>query len=269
MVIAVDIGGTKTLIALFNDEGEILKNTKLVTLHHQDAFLEALVARIAEEYMRPNVHAISIAAAGTIDHNGVGLRFGNLPWKNIDFKKALAQFNVPVFVGTDANVGALYEVHSLPQRPRLAVYVAIGTGIGTGIVVDGHPYGPLEQSEGGHMVLNWQGELRAWETFASGKAIMRDFNQMASDITDQAIWQQIAERVAAGILAIVPLLQPDVILVGGGVGAHFEKFSAHLAEHLAKNLTHMSIMPKIVKCQHPEEAVVYGCYYYATKKLGQ
>ena len=153
MIVAVDIGGTKTLIALFNDEGEILKSTKLATLHHQDAFLGAVTAQIAEEYMQPQVHAICVAAAGTIDHNGVGLRFGNLPWKDIDFKQALSRFNVPVFVGNDANIGALYEVHALPQRPRLAVYVAIGTGIGTGIVVDGHPYGPLEQSEGGHMVL--------------------------------------------------------------------------------------------------------------------
>ena len=54
---------------------------------------------------------------------------------------------------------------------------------------------------------------------------MRDFNQMASDITDEVAWQQISERIAAGIQVIIPLLQPDVILVGGGVGAHFEKFS--------------------------------------------
>jgi glucokinase len=61
----------------------------------------------------------------------------------------------------------------------------------------------------------------------------------------------------------VAALTPDVIVLGGGVGAHYEKFKKPLQEELEEFKNPLVVVPPIVKAKHPEEAVIYGCYELA------
>ena len=73
-------------------------------------------------------------------------------------------------------------------------------------------------------VIWLDGELVPWETFASGKAIVRRFGKLASEIDDPAIWKIISRDLALGIIDMAANIQPDVIIIGGGVGTHFKKY---------------------------------------------
>jgi predicted NBD/HSP70 family sugar kinase len=267
MIIAVDIGGTKTLVMLFDEDGAVKKQVRFPTHPDQYHFTQELTSTIEAEFWSPSVSAISVAVAGSVTSAGVAYRYGNLGWGKIDFPSLFAAYDVPVFAANDANMGALSEVSELAHTPKLAIYVAIGTGIGTGIVTRGSIENEFTQSEGGHMLLQWQGQLQPWEHFASGRAITDAYHQRASDIQDPDTWHEIAERIAAGLQTIIPLLQPETVIIGGGIGTHFDKFQQPLDNILRHTLTHMASMPTLIQAKHPEEAVPRGCRLYALRHL--
>jgi glucokinase len=266
MILAVDIGGTKTLVARFDDKGSITMQQRFATPAEYDDFIHTLVNTIREQLWQPDVHLIAVAAPGTIGYkNGVILKLGNLHWHDVPIVEELHKaFDVPVVIENDANVGALAAVTALPTTPQLALYVTVGTGIGTGVIANGRIDTALAQSEGGHMVLWHSGEPKMWEEFASGRAIYKEFDQFAYQIEDTKSWQKIGEHLSIGLLALIPAMQPEVVIIGGGIGTHFEKYQQALLAHLEKYMPTMITMPTIVKATNPEEAVIYGCYQLAT-----
>lgn len=116
-------------------------------------------------------------------------------------------------------------------------------------------------------LVEYDGKVRQWETFASGHAIVEVYKKRAEDISSKRTWYQISDRISRGFLAVIPILQPDVIIIGGGVGTHLEKFHDALEGILREHLPAHIPCPRIVKAAHPEEAVIYGCYYYAKDYL--
>ena len=64
------------------------------------------------------------------------------------------------------------------------------------------------------------------------------------------------------MLTLLPFLRPDVVVIGGGVGTHLPKFHSILTEIFERELQD-GYRPTIVQAVHPEEAVIYGCYYHA------
>jgi glucokinase len=117
------------------------------------------------------------------------------------------------------------------------------------------------------MLVEFDGMVREWESFASGKAIHATYNSYAKDITNERTWQQIADRISRGFLAVVPMIQPDVIIIGGSIGTYFNRFGTQLEAILREKLPPHIACPTFRQAKHPEEAVLYGCYYYALDTL--
>ena len=94
---------------------------------------------------------------------------------------------------------------------------------------------------------------------------MKKHGKLASEIdeSDTAAWYTISRNIAIGLIDVVATLTPDVIIFGGGVGAHFDKFKDRLLEELKIYENPLLTLPDLVKATHPEEAVVYGCYEMA------
>ena len=105
-----------------------------------------------------------------------------------------------------------------------------------------------------------------WESFASGKAIYERYHKLATEIEDEPALRDIAANLATGIVNIFSAYTPELLIMGGGVGLNYHKFAGFLDEEIAKLVNpypvHIKPCP-IVKANHPEEAVVYGCYYHA------
>jgi glucokinase len=125
----------------------------------------------------------------------------------------------------------------------------------------------LDDSEAGRMVLEHEGTLKKWEEFASGKALFERFGKKAEQLDNPFAWKAYAKDVARGLEALLAVLQPDAVVIGGSVGAHLEKFEEPLKRELMKNADKMVAIPPIIKAVKAEEAVVYGCYEYIKQKL--
>jgi predicted NBD/HSP70 family sugar kinase len=266
MIIAVDIGGTKTLVASFHGERSATNEERFPTPQDSKKFIEELHI-VLERLGAKNAQAICVAAPGIIDTDGTILRCSNLPWVNFELQMLLSkEYTCPVFINNDAKLAGLAETHSLTEIPPLSLYVTVSTGIGTSIITHGRLDAALDTSEGGYMILETSEGFMPWEKFASGRAIRDHFDKMAIDIHDPADWREIVERLALGFQVMIPLLQPQVIIVGGSIGTYFEQYGHLLSEVLRQRIPRYIDMPHIVQAKHPQEAVIYGCYYYATHR---
>lgn len=268
MLVAVDTGGTKTLVASFLEDGRIGEQFKFPTPPDKIDYVIMLKDVLETHFGNETVDAIVIAMPGIVK-NGVAVWCNNLKWMNFDVAQALKGVlgGAPLFVENDANLAGLAETRQLKEIPSLALYVTIGTGIGSGIITDGVINPALRYSEAGRSLVEFDGAVREWETFASGKSIYQAYGKYAKDITSKRAWHQIADRISRGFLAIIPVLQPDVVIIGGSIGTYFDRFSKDLAGLLKEHLPAHIPAPTFIQAKHPELAVIYGCYYYALDAL--
>lgn len=263
MYLGVDVGGTKTLLAVFSDSGEILEKTKFPTPEDYEHFLTVLKEIIPPLEKRYQLKFCCCAAPGYIDRKrGIATRFGNLAWHNVPLKDDLGKIlgGIPVVVENDAKLAGLSEALLVRDKYTKVLYITVGTGIGDGIIINGKIDPNLADSEAGQMVIEYKGRLYRWEDLASGRAIMARYGRKAKDIDDPKIWAEYAALLAKGIDILVAVLQPEVVIIGGGVGTHFEKFGTLLKDELKKLETQMVKMPPVIQAKRPEEAVIYGCY---------
>lgn len=270
MLVTVDTGGTKILIALFGDDGRVRQTLKLPTPKVQTEYVELVKTTLQKNFAELDIDAVAIALPGIVK-NGVALWCNNLKWK--DFNAASAFKNTleatPIFIENDANLAGLAEARSIHPVPNSVLYVTISTGIGTGIITEGAIDPALRYSEGGRTMVEFEGEILEWEQFASGKAIYKHFGKYARDITEKADWDAIADRISRGLLATIPILQPEIIVIGGSIGTYFPFYGKELDTILDTKLPAHIPTPKLSQAIHPEEAVIYGCYYYAIDQLAR
>jgi len=269
MLVTVDTGGTKTLVASFSESGSITASTKFPTPKDEMQYITQLVAAI--QSLVPSgtpIDAIVVALPGIIKDD-VAIWCNHLGWENFAVKPALAKHfpRTPILVENDANLGGLGEVRLLKRIPLSALYVTISTGIGTGFITSGMIDPGLRQSEGGHALVEYDGLVRPWESFAAGSAIYKVYGKYAKDIHNKRTWHQIADRISRGFLALIPVLQPEVVIIGGSMGTYFDKYGTQLERILTEKLPAHIPCPKFINARHPEQAVIYGCYFYALDSL--
>lgn len=263
MYLAVDIGGTKTLVAAMSNMGKLISSSKFPTPTTYLDFLEELKRHILA--FKYDFKAGVVAAPGRINRlNGSVIAFGNLDWKNVPLKVDVESIaNCPIKIENDTKLAGLSEAINIKKEFKKVLYVTISTGISSALIVNGVLDPDLIDSESGHMLLEHEGKLQTWESFASGKAIVNKYGKRASDITNSSDWNEISKNIAVGLIDLIAVVQPEVIVIGGGVGTHFKKFYAPLKKHLEKYSTPIVPTPAIIGAKNPEEAVIYGCYQLA------
>ncbi len=269
MLVAVDTGGTKTLVALFQADGTISQSAKFPTPKDEAVYLEELTRTINDLCADNHIDGISIASPGIVRDGIIEWAGGNLSWRNFPIVEQLSSLfpNTPIIIDNDANLGGLGETRLLKTIPESSLYITISTGIGTGVITNGRVDPGLRYSEAGHAGIEFDGLLRSWESFASGKAIYETYGKFGKDIHDKKTWYQIADRISRGILILIPIMQPQVIIIGGSMGTHFAKYETVLRDILKERLPDHINFPPIIQAQHPEQAVVYGCYFNAIDEL--
>lgn len=267
MIIAVDTGGTKTLIAEFNDSIQPRSEIKFPTPKNPDDYIAKLKQVLTDNFTPNKADAIIIAVPGMVKNN-IAVWCANLDWRNFDIAGQLKDdFSCPIWLENDANLAGLGETLALDSIPDASLYVTVSTGIGTGIILDGKIDDGLNQSEGGHMPVEYNGKVSEWESFASGQAIVEIYHKYAREITDEQTWHEIADRISRGFLVLIPLLQPEIIIIGGSIGTYFERYIKSLESLIQQSLPSDIPLPKFVQAAHPEAAVIYGCYHHAKVKL--
>ena len=251
-VIAVDCGGTHLTVAWRERAAGPGPTVTVPTPATVGAIPGDIVACIAG---LPSALAVGVGVAGLVDHAA-----GRVDWMpHRPGSAAIAEVvgarsGLPVVVDNDANTAALAEATAgAGAGYRLVLVVTVGTGIGGGLVVDGS----IERGRGhlgeiGHMSMDPDGErcpcgaIGCWEVAASGRAL--DSGAAGLGLADGAalmaaaaggdaaagrVVGEVAAAFGRGLGNLVAILDPDVIVVGGGVVAAGEAFLSPARRTLA------------------------------------
>ena len=269
MYAGVDIGGTKTLVASLTDNGIITEKEQFPTPSDYQTFITQL-RDAAGRQATHDFKAACVAMPGKVDRErGIGVSFGNLPWKNVSLQADAEQiFGCPTLLENDAKLGGLSESKLLPPEKRV-LYVTVSTGINTGLIHNQRIVPELADSEAGQMLLEFHGKRLPWEDFASGRAIVERFGKKAKDLDDPEAWQRIAHDLAEGFIELMAIIQPDIIVIGGSVGHYFNKYGSFLVDEITRYKNPLIQMPAIQQAARPDDAVLYGCYDLAHDTYGK
>ncbi len=258
VIIGVDLGGTQIRAARFDDQFNVIERVANPTLAHQggERVLERFLQTI-EDAMPGDpatVAGIGVSVPGPINpHEGTIVAPPNLPpeWHNLPVRKIIQErFDRPTYLGNDANVAALAEAtRGAAKGYRYVIYLTVSTGIGSGIIDDGHLLLGAQGlgAEAGHMMMAVDGTVRDWEGVGSGTAIARRAKEKLNagaesrirelvngdidSVTAKTVSQAAAEgdelalelmtyagrMVGLGIVSLMHLLNPQIVVVGGGV----------------------------------------------------
>ncbi|HEY1465400.1 MAG TPA: ROK family protein [Terriglobales bacterium] len=283
-IMGVDIGGTKVAAGLVDSAGTIESPLRVPMISNADAaaglesVLSAIDSVMAKVKNRQEVRAIGICAPGPLDpKTGLIINPPNLPcWRNFPLAKEIAGvYSVPVKVDNDANSAAFAEARwGAGRNYKNIFYVTIGTGIGTGIILDGRIYHGRTGAagEGGHVSIDYRGprcscgKLGCIEILASGPAIAKRARaKLSSDASRSSVLLQLAKgnpesvttemvgkadaagdpvasetlRETIDLLSLwlgnmVDVLDPEAIIIGGGATTVLLPFFDQISELLPK-----------------------------------
>jgi fructokinase len=251
MRIGIDLGGTKIeAVALARDGGEVARRRVPTPREDYDATVAAVAGLVHElEAEAKGTGTVGVGHPGAISPATGLVKNANSTWLNgrplsVDLERALSR---PVRLANDANCFALSEaVDGAGAGAGVVFGVIVGTGTGGGIVVDGRVLAGRHAIAGewGHDPLPWPaaGEVPGppcWcgrrgcvETWLSGPALARDHRERTGEELDAAAVARAAlagdagareslarhaDRMARALAAVVNLLDPDVIVLGGGL----------------------------------------------------
>jgi glucokinase len=231
-VLAVDLGGTKTALALVDQDGRIARKEKLPAASSFEATLDQIETRLTDEIV-----SVGVTVPGIYDPQSGDAWAPNLWGRDFHpLRAALSRATrVPIAIGSDRTAAALAE-HWLGAARGLdhVVFVAVGTGIGVGIVCGGRPIEGAHGTAGaaGWMVLGgpWKpqyAERGGWETEAAGPAVARRGGMesaeavvsaaRAGDTRALAVMDTTADYLALGVTALIAVLDPEIVVLGGGL----------------------------------------------------
>lgn len=267
MFLSIDIGGTKTLLALFSYHGRCLRRFKFDTSPSATQFLKDLSQNLAgfvPANLRSKILATTVAIPGVvkIEQDSYSFKFGNLEWRNIDLLTPIKTlFSGKVFFANDANLATLYESTRFGRKHGKSVYLTFSTGIGGGIAENGQLNPSSDAFEPGHVKYEYNDNRLEWEDIASAKTLSENYHSSLKDLKlDTETTQDLIARLSLGLLDILEQEEPETLIIGGPLGFILKKLKKPLLKSLRQSI---KTLPKIKRAKKPNESVIYGAYLYS------
>ena len=268
--LGLDLGGTKILAGLVDETGIVHHEWRLATPVEGggEAIMQGLIDAVAtirgqlSASQAAGLVGIGVSTAGHVDHVQGKVLYctGNVPgWSGMPVAERLeAACGLGVTVDNDANCAAYGEYWAGAGRGVANLLaITLGTGLGGGIVADGHVIRGARGggAELGHLILVPDGrscncgQNGCWESYASGTAIARSARELgtwgpevtshevfakarAGDAAALGVIHQMADHLAIGIVSMINILDPQRIVIGGGVSNQADLYLPRVREQV-------------------------------------
>ncbi|WP_042352431.1 ROK family transcriptional regulator [Bacillus massiliigorillae] len=263
--IGIDLGVNYILAILTDLRGEIIEEYT-ETLHSREfhtvlqSILHLIEKLILEAPASPyGIVGIGLGIPGFVDTKGQILQASGLEWKHVDLIPYIEdKFNIPITIENEANAGALGEkIYGLGNKATNLIYISIGMGIGTGIIINNNLYKGSTgiAAEMGHMTIELKGKKcfcgnrGCWELYASEYALIEEAQKLKGfknttvtleKLLEEAyngnkeiinLFHHIGEYLGIGITNIINTLNPEIIIIGNRMG-RFEKWITNSLERV-------------------------------------
>ena len=308
--IGVDIGRNSVKIAVVKINGEVIaaKSYPLNQEQTRDYIISMMFTAIrdirrsvASEGINPI--CIGTAAKGFIDHaSGIvlGPDQGIRNWTNVPLAKLINQeTGLPAYIGNDANMMTIAEHRfGAAKGYNNIVFVALRTGIGGGIIINGKLYRGVNNAGGevGQMIINYNGNISdkgirgSYEYFASASAIVRRYYEESGKKKSKnekplscreifelsyhnspvalKVVKENAELVGIGLANLITIFAPEIIVLGGGMSEAKDSYLELIRESaFANSLENCRSEVKIERAHLGSNASLLGSAYYGMTRL--
>lgn len=294
MILGIDIGGTTSKLALV-EGGHVMARSRISTVGHADAdaFADALAqaARELERSSAGRITSIGIGAPNGDHHAGSIVQAPNMPWDHdVPLAAMLAErMALPCTLGNDANAAALGEWrYGAGQGMSDLLVVTLGTGLGSGLIVDGRlllgPFG--NAGELGHVILVPEGRSctcgrrGCLEAYVSIRGIRQTYRDLAPDpsllkeegvlnIAQAAVngdrhavdaFERTAYWLAIGLANAVALVPTQRIVLFGGIARNGDVLLGPLRTHFGQHLLniHKGALDIVISALQEDDAALLG-----------
>ncbi len=306
--IGVDLGGTNISVGVVSEELKIVGRGVVSTNAPRpadqifdDISLAIDMAVKDAGINKEEIRSVGVGTPGTVNKSNGYIEFANnLNFKQVPAKEMLEKLlGLPVYLDNDANCAALGEaVAGVGKGSKNFVAITLGTGVGSGIIIDGKIINGANYAAGemGHMVIAVDGEhcncgrRGCWEQYASATALIRQTKDAMKHHQDSIMWKivedniektngrtafdamrqgdptgkEVVDRyvyyVAVGIVNIINALQPEFICLGGGIANEKETLLEPVRMHVFRErYSHYSeIQTEIVSAELGNDAGIIG-----------
>ena len=280
LTVGVDVGGTSVRAGVVDADGAVLDTARTPTPRSETALEAAVAGVVAKLASRHRIAAVGLALAGFVTPDRRVVRFApHLSWRDAPVADRIAaRIGLPVVVEHDANAAALAERHfGAASGAGTTVFVALGTGVGAALLLDGVLYRGAYgvAPELGHLQVVPDGrpcpcgKSGCWERYCSGTALAttavelmaRDpggsplLSRLAGgdpqrvtgagvavaardgDPVACAAMDDLARWLGIGLALVADVFDPELVVIGGGVSESAPLFLDEAREHYAAALT--------------------------------
>jgi fructokinase len=236
----IEAGGTKFVCMVGTGPQQVVDEIRFPTAYPDETIQHAI--SFFEPYvLRGELAAVGIASFGPLDLNPASPAYGYITttpkpnWNQVDLRGRIQQaLNLPIAFDTDVNAAAFGEHYWITENQLLDpfAYMTIGTGIGAGVLANGHPVHGLLHTEIGHVAVphDWERDPfpgicpyhnDCLEGLASGASMFKRWGQNAETLPDShSGWDLEAEYIALALTNLIYIFSPQRMVLGGGVSQH-------------------------------------------------
>ncbi|WP_201008190.1 ROK family transcriptional regulator [Paenibacillus glycanilyticus] len=295
--VGIDLGVNYIRGVLADLEGNVVAELQRSLKKHQLEFtLKELIQCIHELIGKApaspyGIVGIGIGVPGIVDDQGSILFAPNLEWRHVELQHMLEEeFKLPVTIDNEANAGAQGEQkYGTGRGIAHQIYVSVGIGIGTGIILNKELYKGATGFSGelGHLSIEYNGKPcrcgneGCWELYASENALLEQAAPLGfdnlEDLLDaaeagneevRALFYKIGEYMGAGISNIVNVFNPDVVIIGN----RMSRAKTWLEEAVQSSVTRRTLpyhreRLRILFAELQDQSAVRGAAYYAISKF--
>ncbi|MER5630278.1 ROK family protein [Streptomyces nitrosporeus] len=280
-VIALDVGGTGMKAALVGEDGTLLHEARRATGRKRgaDAVVDTVLGFAADlhtygkEHLGEGAVAAGVAVPGIVDaEHGIAVYSSNLGWRDVPMRALIAERlgGIPVALDHDVRTGGLAEGRiGAGQGADRFLFVPLGTGIAGAIGIGGTIEAGAHGCAGeiGHIVVRPDGprcgcgQHGCLESLASASAVSRAWAEASGDPEADAadcaaavvsgdpaalrVWRDAVDALAAGLVTALTLLDPRVLIIGGGLAEAGETLFTPLRAAVEERITFQKL-PRIV-----------------------
>ena len=279
--IALDIGGTKFMVASYTETLKEIKRVRHDTPEDFNEGINLLYKMISEVSEKSKIGGIGAAIGGPLDPvKGIVSPLHQHQWRNIPLKDMMEKkWGCPFYVDVDTNVAALGEYHLGKYEHEKFLYITLSTGMGGGYIINGKVYRGFNGNhpEVGHQTINFKckypekvkcecGSPDCIEALVSGNAIKRIYNKPAEELNAEE-WSEVIYNLGQGLRNIASIMTPDIIVFGGGIsfGAG-EPFIRKIEAEMKKQLTLVK-PPQLALSKLGYDTAIAGAAYIAKNGL--
>lgn len=306
--IGVDLGGTNIAVGVVSEDLKIIGRGKVKTKCPRPAEEIFDDIKVAVDMALNDagvsideVVSVGVGTPGSVNKSNGYIEFANnLDFNQVPAKELLeARIGKPVYLDNDANCAALGEaVAGVGKGVKNFVAITLGTGVGSGIIIDGKIVGGVNYAAGemGHTVIVVDGEQcncgrkGCWEKYSSATALISQTKAAMQEHKESSMWQLVGGNIdsvsgrtafdgmrngdetakavvdkyihylAAGVCNIVNALQPEIVCIGGGIGHEGETILAPLRAEVESQRysVYASKQTKIVSAELGNDAGIFG-----------